>query len=130
MESSGGGDPGLGGDPGSTLLQLIGKAVLNAMVEDWTAESLELYWKTGQELPVRELPDESISMGSVLQMQLMQQLAGEAYPLDERLDIVRDFLALMVSGTRVLEDEAISCRVVWVSQGAVADPVFVLDRSS
>ena len=112
------------------LLRLIGKAVLDAMVEDWTAESLERYWTTGQGLPVRELPDDSISGGSVLQMQLMQQLVGENYPLDDLSGVVRDFFVQAVSGTRVLEDETVSCRVVWVSQGAAADPVFVLDRNS
>ena len=122
--STGGREPG--DDPVPALLRLIGKAVLDAMVEDWTAESLERYWTTGQGLPVRELPDYSISAGSALQMQLMQQLAGETHPLDDLSGVVRGFLALAVSGTRVLEDETISCRVVWVDRGAVADPVFVL----
>ena len=104
----------LGNDPVPALLRLIGKAVLDAMVEDWTAESLEWFRATGQGLPVRELPDDSISAGSVLQMQFMQQLAGEAHPLDDLCGVVRDFLALAVSGARVLEDETVSCRVVWV----------------
>ena len=122
--SPGGREPG--DDPVPGLLQLIGKAVLVAMVEDWTAESLERLRTTGQGLPVRELPDDSISAGSVLQLRLMQQLAEVAHPLDDLSGAVRDFFALAVSGTRVLEDETISCRVVWASRGAVADPVFVL----
>ena len=120
----------LGDDPVPALLRLIGKAVLDAMVEDWTAESLERFSTTGQGLLVRELPDDSISAGSVLQMQFMRQLAGETHPLDDLSGVVRDFLALTVSGTRVLEDETISCRVVWVGRGAVADPVFVLRGDS
>ena len=100
------------------------------MVGDWTAESLERYWTTGQGLPVRELPDDSISAGSVLQIRLMQQLAEVAHPLEDLSDVVRNFFALAVSGTRVLEDETISCRVVWASRGAVADPVFVLRGNS
>ena len=117
-------------DPWLGPLQLIGKGVLGAMVEDWTAESLERYWTTGQGLPVRELPDDSISAGSVLQIRLMQQLAEVAHPLEDLSGVVRDFFALAVSGTRVLEDETISCRVVWASRGAVADPVFVLRGNS
>ena len=62
--STGGREPG--DDPVPALLRLIGKAVLDAMVEDWTAESLERYWTTGQGLPVREVPDYSISAGSAL----------------------------------------------------------------
>ena len=122
--SAGGRAPG--DDPMLGLLQLIGKAVLGAMVEDRTAESLDRYRRTRQGLPVRELPDDSISAGSVLQIRLMQQLAEVAHPLDDLSGVVRNFLALAVSGTRVLEDETISCRVVWASRGAVADPVFVL----
>ena len=105
--SIGGREPG--DDPVPALLRLIGRAVLDAMVEDWTAESLERYGTAGQGLPLRELPDYSISAGSVLQMQLMQQLAGETHPLDDLSGGVRDFLALAVSGTRVLEDETVSC---------------------
>ena len=126
--SAGGREPG--DDPMPGLLQLIGKGVLGAMVEDWTAESLKRYRRTGQGLPVRELPDDSISAGSVLQIRLMQQLAEVAHPLDDLSGVVRDFFALAVSGTRVLEDETISCGVVWASRGAVADPVFVLRGSS
>ncbi len=100
------------------------------MVEDWTAESLERYCKTGKGLPVRELPDDSISAGSVLQIQFMRQLAGETHPLDDLSGVVRDFLALAVSGTSILEDETVSCRVVWMDRGAVADPVFVLRGDS
>ena len=126
IESSTGGHPGAGGDPSSALLQLIGKAVLGAMLEDWTSESLALYREAGQGLPVRGLPNDSISAGSAMERQLMQQLAGGAYPLEELSDIVRDFLVLVVSGARVLEDETALCQVVWVSRGEVADPVFVL----
>ena len=126
--STGGREPG--DDPVPALLQLIGKAVLGAMVEDWTTESLERYWTTGQGLSVRELPDDSISAGSVLQMQFMQQLAGETHPLDGLSAVVTDFLTLAVSGTRVLEDETVSCRVVWMDRGAVSDPVFVLRGDS
>ena len=126
--SAGGREPG--DDPTLGPLQLIGKGVLGAMVEDWTAESLERYWTTGQGLPVRELPDDSISAGSVLQIRLMQQLAEVVHPLEDLSDVVRDFFALAVSGTRVLEDETVSCRVVWASRGAVADPVFVLRGNS
>ena len=122
--SAGGREPGEDTVPG--LRQLMGRAVLRAMVEDWTVESLERYLRTGQGLPVRELPDDSISEGSVLQIRLMQQLAEFADPLEDLSGVVRDFFALAVSGTRVLEDETISCRVVWASRGAVADPVFVL----
>ena len=100
------------------------------MVEDWTAESLERYRRTRQGLPVRELPDDSIPSGSVLQIRLMQQLAGVAHPLDGLSGVVRDFFALAVSGARVFEDETISCRVAWASRGAVADPVFVLRGNS
>ena len=121
---------GLGGDLIPGILQLVGKGVLGAMVEDWTAESLERYWTTGQGLPVRELPDNSISAGSVLQIRLMQQLAEVAHPLEDLSGVVRDFLALAVSGTRVIEDETVSCRVVWALRGAVADPVFVLRGNS
>ena len=121
---------GLGGDFIPGILQLIGKGVLGAMVEDWTAESLEQFWRTGQGLPVRDLPDNSISAGSVLQIRLMQQLAEVAHPLDDLSGAVRDFFALAVSGTRVIEDETVSCRVVWALRGAVADPVFVLRGNS
>ena len=120
----------LGDDPVPALLRLIGRAVLDAMVEDWTAESLERFSTAGQGLLVRELPDDSISAGSVLQIRLMQQLAAVSHPLEDLSGVVRDFLALAVSGPRVLEDETISCRVVWVGRGAVADPVFVLRGDS
>ena len=126
--SAGGREPGEDTVPG--LRQLMGKAVLRAMVEDWTVESLERYLRTGQGLPVRELPDDWISEGSVLQIRLMGQLAGFGHPLEDLSRVVRDFFALAVSGTRVLEDETISYRVVWASRGAVADPVFVLRGNS
>ncbi len=131
FESSTGDGPGSREDSRAVLLQLFGKAVLVAMVEDWTAESLELYRSTGQGLPVRELPDDTIFPGSELGRGLMRQLAGAAYPLDQLSDmVVVDFLALVVSGTRVMEDETASCRVFWVSRGAVADPVFVLGEGT
>ena len=123
--SMGGGD-----DSGSGLLDLIGKAVLGAMLEDWTAQSLALYSNTGSGLPSRQLPDEGISAVSSLERQLMQQLAGAAYPLDELSNIVSEFLARMVSGTKVLEDEIASCGVVWISRGELADPMFVLAGGS
>ena len=94
-------------------------------MEDRIAESLALYAEVGPGTSVRELPDDSILVSSPLQHQLMLQLAGAGHSLEDLSDIVRDFLALVVSGTRVLEDETVLCRVVWVSRGAVADPVFV-----
>ena len=121
-----GGGSGPPGDPTPTLLELFGKAILGAMLEDWEAESLELYRESGMEVSVRELPDDSILARSPLQLRLMQQLAGAGHALDELSDVVRDFLGVVVSGTRVLEDEMALCRVVWVSRGELADPVFVL----
>ena len=99
-ESSAGGGSGSREDPRSVLFRLIGQAVLVAMVEDWTAESLVLYRETSLEVSVWELPDDSITEGSALQRQLMQQLAGTDYPLDELSDIVKDFLALVVFGDK------------------------------
>jgi hypothetical protein len=114
-------------DPTSGLLQLISRAVLGAIIEDWTAQSLDLYRSTGQGLLVRGLPDDSIPPGSALERQLVQQLAGDGHPLDELSYSFRNFLALVVSGTRVLEDETAFWRLAWVSRGEVADPVFVLN---
>lgn len=111
-------------NPGAELLRLISQAVLGAMVEDWTVESLELYRASEEIIAVRELPDDTIGRGSMLERQLMQWLAGEEYPVDGLAASVRDFLSLAVSGSRVLEDEAVFCRVVWVSRGGVAEPVF------
>ena len=125
-EFSAGGGPGPAGDSVSALLQLFGDAVQRAMLEDWEAESLELYREMELRAPVRGLPDDSILAGSPLQLRLMGQLAGAGYTLGELSDVVRDFLALMVSGTVVLEDETVLTRVFWVSRGEVADPVFVL----
>ena len=76
---------------------------------------------------VRGLPDDSIPPGSALERQLVQQLAGDGHPLDELSYSFRNFLALVVSGTRVLEDETAFWRLAWVSRGEVADPVFVLN---
>ncbi len=100
------------------------------MLEDWTAESLALFRQTGRGLPVRELPDEGLSAVADMERRVMQQLAGASYPLDELSNIVSEFLARMVSGTKVLEDETVSCRVVWISRGEMADPMFVLAGAS
>ena len=115
-------------DSGDGILRLIGRAVSGALVEDWTIESLELYRASEEIIAVRELPDDTIGMGSMLERQLMQWLAGEEYPVDGLAASVRDFLSLAVSGSRVLEDEAVFCRVVWVSRGEVAEPVFTDKR--
>ena len=116
---------GSAGDSVSSLLRLIGRAVEVALVEDWTAESLAQYQATRRGLPVLELPSDSIPPGSVLEKSLMQQLVGPAHSLGELPGNVRDFVASMVSGTKVWEEEGLSCRVVWVSSGQVADPVFI-----
>ena len=115
-------------DAGAELLRLISQAVFGAMVEDWTVESLELYRASEEIIAVRELPDDTIGRGSMLERQLMQWLAGEEYPVDGLAASVRDFLSLAVSGSRVLEDEAVFCRVVWASRGEVAEPVFTDKR--
>ena len=111
-------------DSGDGILRLISLVTFGAMVEDWTVESLELYRASEEIIAVRELPDDTIGRGSMLERQLMQWLAGEEYPVDGLAASVRDFLSLAVSGSRVLEDEAVFCRVVWVSRGGVAEPVF------
>ena len=108
------------------LIELFSKVIAGAMLEDQDAESVELYRAAGFGTFVRELPDDSILARSPLQLRLMQQLAGSGGSLDALPDVVRDFLAVAVSGFRVKEDEAALCRVVWVSRGEVADPVFVL----
>ena len=115
---------GAAADSGDGILRLIGRAVSGALVEDWTIESLELYRASEEIIAVRELPDDTIGRGSMLERQVMQWLAGEEYPVDGLAASVRDFLSLAVSGSRVLEDEAVFCRVVWVSRGEVAEPVF------
>ena len=122
----GGGGRGSRGDRLSALLELVGREIETAMLEDRRAELLELALLSGSGVPVRELPDGSILAGSPLQRRLMQQLAGTELSLDELPDVVRDFFAVVVSGARVGEDETVLCRVVWVSRGEVADPVFVL----
>ena len=100
------------------------------MLEDSEAESLELYRQAELRASVRRLPDDSILTGSPLQLRLMGQLAGAGYALEELPGAVRDFLALMVSGTVVLEEETVLTRVLWVSRGEVADPVFVLRENA
>ena len=123
------GSEGVSGSPGdaaSNVLRLIGQAVVGAMVEDWTAESLAQYEAARRGQPVLEIPNSSIRPGSALEQRLMQQLAGSAHSLGELPGNVRDFVASVVSGARVLEDEAAFSRVVWVASGKVADPVFIL----
>ena len=113
-------------NPGAELLRLISQAVLGAMIEDWTVESLELYRAFEGPGAPRQLPDDTIGRESPLERELVQWLAGEQYPVDGLAASVRDFLSLVVSGSRVLEDKTAFCRVVWVSRGDVAEPVFVL----
>ena len=111
-------------DSGDGILRLIGRAVSGALIEDWTVESLELYRASEGAIAARELPDDTIGRGSLLELQLMQWLVGASYPVDGLAARVKDFLFLTVSGSRVLEDETAFCRVVWVSRGEVAEPVF------
>ena len=113
-------------DVAAEVMRLIGGAVLGAMVEDWTVESLELYRAFEGPGAPRQLPDDTIGRESPLERELVQWLAGEQYPVDGLAASVRDFLSLVVSGSRVLEDRTAFCRVVWVSRGDVAEPVFVL----
>ena len=117
---------GVAADDGVELLRLISQAVFGAMMEDWTAESLEQYWAAEGPVATRWLPDDTIASGTPLQRQLMRQLAGggslEMFPLTG----LTKFLSLAVSGSRVLEDETAFCRVAWVSSGEVAEPVFSL----
>ena len=117
---------GASDDSADQLLRLIGKATFAAMIEDWTAESLELLRASEGFAVVRRLPDDTIRTGSPLESRLMQALAGEACPLEGLAGRVRDFLSLAVSGTKVLEDETAFCQVAWVASGEVADPVFAL----
>ncbi len=79
---------------------------------------------------VRGLPDDSIPSRSALERQLAQQLAGDGHPLEELSYFFRDFLALVVSGTRVLEDQTAFRRLAWVARGEVADRVFVLSEGA
>ena len=111
-------------DSGERVLRLISQANFDALIEDWTMESLDLYRASEGPVAVRRLPDKTIERGSPLESQLMQVLAGAGRPVDGLAASVRDFLSLVVSGTRVLEDETAFCRVVWVADGAAADPVF------
>ena len=117
---------GVAADEGVELLRLISQAVFGAMMEDWTNESLTLYQTTGGTMPLRVLPDDTIGRGSQLESQLVDQLAGGHRLPAETPAIVRGYLSLAVSGSKVLEDESALCRVVWVSNGEVAEPVFTL----
>lgn len=113
-------------DSADRLLRLIGKATFEAMIEDWTAESLELLRASEGLAVVRHLPDDTIRSGSPLESRLMQALAGEEYPLEGLPASVRDFLTLAVAGTKVLEDETAFCEVAWVASGELAEPVFAV----
>ena len=112
-------------DSGERLLRLIGRANFDAIIEDWTAESRGQYRAVEGPVPIRQLPDDTIGRGSPFESQLMQALAGDRYPVDGLAGGVREFLSLVVSGSRVLEDETAFCRVVWVADGEIAEPVFV-----
>ena len=81
-------------NPGAELLRLISQAVLVAMVEDWTVDSLELYRAFEGPGAPRQLPDDTIGRESPLERELVQWLAGEQYPLDGLAASVRDFLSL------------------------------------
>ena len=121
---------GVADDSGDRLLRLFGRAAIEAMIEDWTMASLELYRASEAAVATRQLPDDTIGRGSPLEDELMQALAGAGCPVGGLAASVRDFLSLVVSGTRVLEDETAFCRVVWVADGAAADPVFApLERT-
>ena len=111
-------------DSGERLLRLMGRANFDALIEDWTIESMELYRASEGSVLTRRLPDETIGRGTPSEIQLMQALAGAGRPLDGLPASVRGFLSLAVSGSRVLEDETAFCRVVWVADGEVAEPVF------
>ena len=111
-------------DSGERLLRLISQANFDALIEDWTIESMELHRVSEGSVAARRLPDETIGMGSPSESQLMQALAGAGHPVDGLAASVRGFLSLAVSGSRVLEDETAFCRVVWVANGEVAEPVF------
>ena len=124
-DEPGGGVPGPAEDPWG-VLRLIGRAVGNAMYEDWAGESLVSYNRRGPFRGMRSLPDDWIRVGSALEGRLMQRLVGGDDRVDWLSASVRGFLSLVVSGTRVLEDETPCCQVVWVSRGGLAEPVFVL----
>lgn len=128
FEFPGAGVPGAGQDDLATVMRLIGRAVLGAMVEDWTLESLELHQRMSAAGSLPELPDDTILWGSAMERGLMQQLVGEGYPLGRLPSRIREFMALVVAGSRVAEDEIYGCRVVWVARGKLAEPVFVLNR--
>ena len=121
-----GGSRGARADDGAELLRLISQAVFGALIEDWTVESVEFYRAFEGIVAARQLPDDTIEPGSATELRLVQWLGGEQHPL-ERLDAgVRDFLALVVSGSSALEEETAFCRVVWVKRAEVAEPVFSL----
>ena len=122
----GGGPPSSGESSGADLLALLARAVVTAMVEDWSDESLSPYGGMSVYAGDLSLPDSRIAAGSTLEFGLMQQLAGPGHPVEELSGSVRDFLALVVSGPRVLEDDVGICEVFWVSRGEVAEPVFTL----
>ena len=112
-------------DSGERLLRLISQANFDAIMEDWTAESLGLYRASGEAVVTQRLPDDTIERGSALESRLLGALAGAGrFPLDRLPASVRGFLSLAVSGSRVLEEETAFCRVVWVANGEVAEPVF------
>ena len=113
-------------DAGVGLMRLISQAVLGAMIEDWAVESMELYRASEEIVATRQLPDDTIEPGSEPERLLMEWLAGDQHLLDALAPSVRDFLSLVVSGSRVLEEETAFCRVVWVSRGGGAEPVFYL----
>lgn len=114
-------------DDGSDVFRRVSQAIFEAIIEDWTAESLALYQATAAPVAIRQLPDETIESGSARQNQLQGQLVGGRGGLNSlQPPSVREFLSLAVSGSRVMEAETALCRVVWVSSGEVAEPVFSL----
>ena len=96
------------------------------MIEDWTIESLEQYQVTEGAVAIRNLPDDTIGDESERKYQLMGQLAGGRDILFRMSDSVLDFLSLAVRGSKVLEDDTAFCRVAWVANGEVAEPVLSL----
>ena len=113
-------------DDGSDVFRRVSQAIFEAIIEDWTAESLALYQATAAPVAIRQLPDDTIESGSPRQNRLQGQLVGGSAWNSLQPPGVREFLSLAVSGSRVLEDETALCRVVWVSSGEVAEPVFSL----
>lgn len=113
-------------DSPDLLLYSIGMVIRDAINEDRIAEFLEILRASEGLAVARRLPDDTIRRGAPLESRLMQALAGGSYPLEGLAASVRDFLALAVSGTKVLEDETAFCLVTWVASGEVAEPVFTL----